>query len=72
MNILILCLIRFYHLSDNYKKGVLLKRPITLPTWTTVGVSFQNKKETDFANLIKGGQLMQAAGYDNYRVRQSY
>ena len=36
------------------KNDVLRIRPITLSKWTTGGVSFQNKKETDFANLIKG------------------
>ena len=45
---------RFYHLLGNYKNDVLQKRPITLSKWTTGGVSFENKKEADFANLIKG------------------
>ena len=45
---------RLDHLSDNYKNRVLRERSITLSKWTTDGVYFQNKKETDFANLIKG------------------
>ena len=35
------------------KNNVLRKRPITLSKLTTGGVSLQNKKETDLANLIK-------------------
>ena len=42
---------RFYH----YKNDVLPKRPIILSKWTTGGISFQNKKEAGFANLIKPG-----------------
>ena len=44
---------RFDHLSGNRKNDVLQKRPITLSKLTTGGVSFQNLKDTDFANLIK-------------------
>ena len=33
---------------------MIKKRTITLSKWTTGGVSFQNKKDTDFANLRKG------------------
>ena len=43
---------RFDNLSSNYKNDVLRKRPITLSKLTTGGVSFQNKKEIGFANLI--------------------
>ena len=37
-----------------YKRRYIRKRPITLLKWTTGGVSFQNEKGIDFANLITG------------------
>ena len=43
-----------YHLSGNFEHDILRKRPITLSICTTDGVSFQNKKGTDFANSIEG------------------
>ena len=42
------------HLSGKNENYVLRKRPIILSKLTTDGVSFQNKKETDFANLVEG------------------
>ena len=35
------------------KMMFLMKKANNSGNWTTAGISFQNKKETDFANLIK-------------------
>ena len=42
---------QFDHLSDKYKNDVLRKRPITQQLVEFLSII---RKETDFANLIKG------------------